>query len=71
VFTGSLDEATQMRALEAGADSYLCKPASREMLHAKLGVILRLAMQRQAESATANSPATAVSRKKSSGWRAS
>ena len=40
----------QMRALEAGADSYLCKPASREMLHAKLGVILRLrAMQRQAE----------------------
>ena len=50
VFTGSLDEATQMRALEAGADSYLCKPASREMLHAKLGVILRLrAMQRQAE----------------------
>ena len=50
VFTGSLDEATQMRALEAGADAYLCKPASREMLHAKLGVILRLkAMQRQAE----------------------
>ena len=42
VFTGSLDEATQMRALEAGADAYLCKPASREMLHAKLGVILRL-----------------------------
>lgn len=51
VFTGSLDEATQMRALEAGADAYLCKPASREMLHAKLGVILRLkAMQRQAEA---------------------
>jgi two-component system, HptB-dependent secretion and biofilm response regulator len=50
VFTGSLDEATQMRALEAGADAYLCKPASREMLHAKLGVILRLkAMQWQAE----------------------
>lgn len=51
VFTGSLDEATQMRALEAGADAYLCKPASREMLRAKLGVILRLkAMQRQAEA---------------------
>ena len=51
VFTGSLDEATQMRALEAGADAYLCKPASRQMLHAKLGVILRLkAMQRQAEA---------------------
>ena len=51
VFTGSLDEATQMRALEAGADAYLCKPASRKMLRAKLGVILRLrAMQRQAEA---------------------
>ena len=51
VFTGSLDEATQMRALEAGADAYLCKPASRLMLQAKLGVILRLkAMQRQAEA---------------------
>lgn len=51
VFTGSLDEATQMRALEAGADAYLCKPASRQMLHAKLGVILRLkAMQWQAEA---------------------
>ena len=51
VFTGSLDEATQMRALEAGADACLCKPASREMLRAKLGVILRLkAMQRQAEA---------------------
>ena len=37
VFTGSLDRATQMQALEAGADAYLCKPASREMLRAKLG----------------------------------
>jgi len=51
VFTGSLDEATQMRALEAGADAYLCKPASRQMLQAKLGVILRLkSMHRQAEA---------------------
>lgn len=51
VFTGRLDEATQMRALEAGADAYLCKPASGPMLHAKLGVILRLrALQRQAEA---------------------
>ncbi len=51
VFTGSLDEATQKRALEAGADAHLCKPASRQMLHAKLGVILRLkAMQWQAEA---------------------
>ena len=48
--TGHRDEALEVRALATGADGYVVKPASAEIIGARLGVIERLlSMQRQAE----------------------
>lgn len=48
--TGHRDEALEVKALATGADGYIVKPASAEVLGARLQVIERLlAMQRQAE----------------------
>ena len=48
--SGQRDEALQVKALRVGADGYILKPVSGELLDARLKVIERLlGMQRQAE----------------------
>ncbi len=48
--TGHRDEALEVKALATGADGYIVKPASADVIGARLKVIERLqAMQRQAE----------------------
>jgi len=49
--TGHRDEGLEVKALATGADGYIVKPASAEVIGARLRVVERLqAMQRQAEA---------------------